>query len=255
MTNGHIKLIDFGLSFNCPTLLERINGSPRHKKNNRNCSEWLLYTKDSNIFSPYMQEPIPDELELSYKSDNSSSADCRSCNSATFLPKNIGNYLYSSPEIMNNEEYDYMVDWWSLAVLLFHFISGRTPFESFQKSSNLLSQVDEQKTIDNIRKQKVNWSVFPKSAGLSRQFISDILSKPFEFRLGYNNSDEIFYHPYFADINFKNLLSKPGPLIPNQGEESEFKSYLHYNSSDNLITVDMIGSEIGAMLELEEIPE
>jgi serine/threonine protein kinase len=42
----------------------------------------------------------------------------------------LGSPLYMAPELVSNKPYDEKVDVWSLGVITYQLLSGRTPFES-----------------------------------------------------------------------------------------------------------------------------
>jgi hypothetical protein len=130
--------------------------------------------------------------------------------SATAAPKEGGNYLYSSPEILLGDEYDYMVDWWGFGVLLFHFISGITPFAVSSAPHNAMVY-DICETVNNIISQKiVNWHSVPSEISLDcRDLISSLLCEPFPKRLGYDSCQHILDHRYFHGLGINAPAQSP----------------------------------------------
>lgn len=117
----------------------------------------------------------------------------------------VGNYNYSSPEMVIRSPYDHTVDWWSVGVMLFHFVAGVTPFDD----------VTRDKVHENIVLFNVQWHLLPAHiSSRCRDFIEGIITKTVEYRLGYKSSDQVLSHPFFEDVNFKSLYAHMGPYYP-----------------------------------------
>ncbi len=111
-----------------------------------------------------------------------------------------------------NKGYGPEVDWWSLGVIIFEMLCGYAPFTS--ESPQITC-----KKIMNFKRHLE----FPKQSKLSREAI-DLINKLItdvgkmeltkENRLGYNGADEIKNHPFFKNIDFKNLSKVTPPFIP-----------------------------------------
>ena len=54
-----------------------------------------------------------------------------------------GTYEYMSPELVNNKQYNYNVDIWALAILLYEMIHGKSPFKPKEKYENKKTEKDE----------------------------------------------------------------------------------------------------------------
>ncbi|CAM9602138.1 unnamed protein product, partial [Chrysoparadoxa australica] len=128
----------------------------------------------------------------------------------------VGTCQYLAVEVILKAGHGAGVDWWSLGVLLFHFLTGRTPFDA--------SNVD--KIFDNITSNSINWDAtkkldLPESA---LDLISALLNPNPSVRLGSNGAAEVKAHPFFDDVDWDMLHKRPGPFVP-QLKDDEDASY------------------------------
>lgn len=52
------------------------------------------------------------------------------------LTRGIGTFTYMSPEILNNEDYDYKTDVYSFGILLFYIFVGNLPKQNLKDKTN-----------------------------------------------------------------------------------------------------------------------
>ena len=94
-----------------------------------------------------------------------------------------GTMEYMAPEIVGSEKYDFSVDVWSLGILLYELIMGRSPFRS-KKDRNIMIKIkkhnlvfDENKNISNECKDLINGLL--DTNPLTRLRLKDIFEHPF----------------------------------------------------------------------------
>ncbi|KAI5171697.1 hypothetical protein NEFER03_1002 [Nematocida sp. LUAm3] len=103
--------------------------------------------------------------------------------------------LYTmAPEVIKGE-YTKTVDWWSLGVIAYMLVYNMPPF-----SGETTKAIEG--AIENDYPNKLNEIEEPLAS-----FITDLLVKDPESRLGTKSIAEIFNHPYFADIDWKAVKS------------------------------------------------
>ncbi len=151
---------------------------------------------------------------------------------------------YIAYEVVANKDYTHSVDWWSLGVLIFELVAGKTPFRA--KTSELI--------YENVIELNIQW--IPSIYGLCKDIIQKLLVTNPAFRLGHRlGSPEIKMHNWFSSLNWKKISMRQvsPPIIPNvntlckseaksaEDPAAEFMEYLndsnpnfHKQEADNL---------------------
>jgi len=111
---------------------------------------------------------------------------------------------YLAPEILLEQGYGKMVDWWSLGILIFEMATGYRPFSN-KNRDKLFEDIKE--TAPMIPNH------FSKNM---KDLITKLLEKDPTKRLGYNGADEIQKHPAFQNIKWDEdtMIKKTPPFIP-----------------------------------------
>jgi beta-adrenergic-receptor kinase len=119
-----------------------------------------------------------------------------------------------APEVLaKGVAYDSSADWFSFGCMIFKLLKGHSPFR-------------QHKTKDKHEIDKMTMTMaieLPDSmTNEMRTLLEGLLARDVDKRLGCNGrgSDEVKEHPYFRDIDWKQvyLLKYPPPLVPPRGE-------------------------------------
>lgn len=104
-----------------------------------------------------------------------------------------GTNCYFPPELITKKGYDRMVDYWTLGCLVFEMMVGRPPF--YHSNQNILYNMI---LTDDYKRELIEDEV-------AADFISRLLDKNPDTRLGCKGIEEIISHPFFASIDFQKL--------------------------------------------------
>ncbi|EDW97362.2 RAC serine/threonine-protein kinase [Drosophila yakuba] len=124
---------------------------------------------------------------------------------------------YLAPEVLDDNDYGQAVDWWGTGVVMYEMICGRLPF--YNRDHDVLFTlilVEEVKFPRNITDEAKN-------------LLAGLLAKDPKERLGGGKDDvkEIQAHPFFASINWTDLLLKkiPPPFKPQVASDTDTRYF------------------------------
>ena len=123
-----------------------------------------------------------------------------------------GTMEYIAPEIIENREYNNVIDFWSLGCLLYEFLYGFSPFNS----------VNNVNLANNIRRGRF---MFNKNVDVSQEakdMITGLLRTDPKKRLGAKGIQQIMSHAFFDSVDWELLRRKevkPPIIIKKQGQE------------------------------------
>lgn len=124
---------------------------------------------------------------------------------------------FMAPEIVAGKQYDRSVDWWALGVLIFQMLLCQSPFKG-----------DDQDDVFNaIEHDEVKYPV--NMPGETVLLLQALLTKDPSLRLGSGERDaiEIMEHPYFADVNFDDVLNMriQPPYLPEVNGDVDLSNF------------------------------
>ncbi|KAG8452140.1 hypothetical protein GDO86_004073 [Hymenochirus boettgeri] len=118
---------------------------------------------------------------------------------------------FMSPEILQGEEYDYTVDYFSLGVTLYEMIAARGPFRCRGE------KVENKDLKNRILNDPVTFS--EKFSFECKWICEALLEKDHKKRLGFKNGTchDLRVHPFFRSINWRKLEAGilPPPFTPD----------------------------------------
>ncbi|KAG4090904.1 kinase-like protein [Neocallimastix lanati (nom. inval.)] len=207
--NGHIKLTDFGLSRGY--ISSRCINSLKSKLND---------IKDKQIIPRTIAERRT--IHQSMRQDKK------------WAFSLVGSPDYMAPEILENNGYDYLVDYWSLGCILFEFLSGYPPFTA--------------PTMDEIWVNVYKWKQVlerPIYFGEDEEFNLSDESWNLITRLIADRSERISSlnqlqaHPFFKNhIKFTDLRTERGaipPFIPKLESDIDTTYFDDFSNPKNLL--------------------
>lgn len=112
---------------------------------------------------------------------------------------------YIAAEIVAAKPYTFAVDWWSLGVLVFELVSGKTPFRA-DNSEGIYT---------NIRNGKIQWVT--QTTETIKELCSGLLDPDSKSRLGARGAQEIKNAKWFSDVNWEKLANRhvQPPIVPS----------------------------------------
>lgn len=115
----------------------------------------------------------------------------------------LGTPEYMAPEILQGEEYDYAVDWWSLGAVANDLLTGSPPFPGSNYKA-ILNKIWSTKRI-----------TFPFYLTRDAQnLISRLLTRDPKKRLGHKDIDFIKKHSFFESVDWDRLEARDPSLVP-----------------------------------------
>jgi RAC serine/threonine-protein kinase len=100
--------------------------------------------------------------------------------------------------MLEDNDYGRAVDWWGTGVVMYEMICGRLPFDN-RDHDRLFKQI----MMDDVK--------FPRNiSNEAKSLLSGLLEKTPQKRLGGGPDDvrEIMAHPFFASINWTDLVNR-----------------------------------------------
>jgi len=121
---------------------------------------------------------------------------------------------YTAPEVVLGFEYDYVVDFFSLGVMVYRCLCGRKPFERKRGRNQRHKDKRHRKSSALDRNVIEMEPEFPPHyfSSKARSILKGLMAKNPLTRLGYNGISQIKQHPWFDPIDFG--LLEAGYLQP-----------------------------------------
>lgn len=135
-----------------------------------------------------------------------------------------GSHIYLSPEMVSMKGFTQASDNYGIGLCIYEMMFGQLPFYN--------EDIDKLHAL--IKKEELR---FPSDIEASAQMvdlISRLLTKNPKERLGSRSKDEIKSHPFFAGINWEDVLRKKlkPPFVEEEEEDVDVRRRLKLNDKD-----------------------
>lgn len=130
-------------------------------------------------------------------------------NNTDELTKTVaGTQEYLAPEILLKSGHNKNCDLWAIGIFCYELLHGKCPFEVENRDNP-----NQKKFISYVIQCKIKFD--PKLSKDATDFISKLLVVDHKSRLGAKDMNEIKQHPFFAGINFNDILNQrvESPLL------------------------------------------
>lgn len=168
----------------------------------------------------------------------------------------VGTPDYIAPEILEGKEHSFAVDWWSLGVVLYEFLTGEPPFHDVSKEKiyqnikecnykpidirNEDEDEEDEEDEDEIPEKEGENTKPIKISEEAADLINKLLTLDPSKRLGSNSSEDVLNHKWFSDIDPSNIDIPFIPELTSEIDTTYFKQrYTFENTNDTDIWADI----------------
>jgi len=284
-SSGHLKISDFGLAFDGHwthnqsyytnhrlSLMERLGITITGDKDDRKQAVKAQY---SNIRPESPEKTGVRQFEAEANSGGEGLLNWRDRVERRKLARSVvGTSQYMAPEVILGQSYDGRCDWWSIGVILYECLYGRTPFYCETRQATKEAIVNHHVTLafpfhdrwSRPTAESRRWlpPVTPMAIDLVQNILTDrenrLSSRLYRFhefrpnRLRHvpsglagrhvysNGAEEIKAHPFFANIHWASLYRMPPPFVPRFRENQSLTKYFEEEK-------DILGSAVSESSE------
>lgn len=267
--SGHLKISDFGLAFDGHwthnqsyytnhrlSLMERLGLTITGDKDDRKEAAQAKFS-DTRSGSP--EKTGVRQLEAEMNSGGEGLLNWRNRVERRKLARSVvGTSQYMAPEVILGQPYDGRCDWWSIGVILYECLYGRTPFYCETRQATKQAIVNHRATlafpyygqrVSRPGAESRRWlpPVSPVAIDLIQSILTDketrLSSRLYRFhefrpnRLRHvpsglagrhvypNGAEEIKAHPFFAGLQWNMMHRMPPPFVPRFRENQAVTKY------------------------------
>lgn len=157
----------------------------------------------------------------------------------------VGSPDYMAPEVLQGQQYDFTVDYWSLGCMLFEALAGYPPFAG--------ATVDE--TWQNLKRwQRVlRKPIYDDPSYFLSKRTWDLITRLVaakEHR--FKNISEIHKHDYFAEVDFDALRSQAAPFVPELDSETDAGYFDDFSNEADMAKYKEVHDKQKALEEMDD---
>ncbi|CAJ0966113.1 unnamed protein product [Ranitomeya imitator] len=128
----------------------------------------------------------------------------------------FGTFHYVAPEVILQKGYGRPIDWWSIGIILYEFLTGHVPFNGRCKKDIFNSIIRDDITL------KIKISTDNPDA---QDFMTQLLRKDPTHRLGTGGANEVKSHPFLRKLDFENLQYTKPWFRPDLSSEEDTRYF------------------------------
>lgn len=206
-----------------------LNKRPMKEKNVRKFMKQIVsglqYLNNKNV---YHRDLKPQNILLTqdYTIKISDFGLAKTCESNTLLDTICGSPMYMAPEIMKYKKYDTKADLWSLGVIFYQMLTGKTPYTARSHSE----------LMNNIENQDI---VFPKCINVTKEgldLLLKLLQKKSDERMTW---EELFKHIWLNDENIEHLFQTTHINNLNNNRCNDITNSVINNNDDEIFSIEI----------------
>lgn len=206
-----------------------LNKRPMKEKNVRKFMKQIVsglqYLNNKNV---YHRDLKPQNILLTqdYTIKISDFGLAKTCESNTLLDTICGSPMYMAPEIMKYKKYDTKADLWSLGVIFYQMLTGKTPYTARSHSE----------LMNNIENQDI---VFPKCINVTKEgldLLLKLLQKKSDERMTW---EELFKHIWLNDENIEHLFQTTHINNLNNNRYNDITNSVIDNNDDEIFSIEI----------------
>lgn len=135
-----------------------------------------------------------------------------------------GSHIYLSPEMASKKGFTQASDNYGIGLCMYEMLYGQLPFYS----------EDIDKLHSQIRRDEIKYPTDIRVSGEAKDLMQSLLKKNPKDRLGSRSKEELLNHPFFRDINWKDLIDKKlkPPFKLEDQDEIDLKRRVRINDRD-----------------------
>ncbi|EEP81161.1 serine/threonine-protein kinase sid2 [Uncinocarpus reesii 1704] len=157
----------------------------------------------------------------------------------------VGSPDYMAPEVLQGDEYDFTVDYWSLGCMLFEALAGYPPFAG--------ATVDE--TWQNLKQweQVLQEPVYDGPDYFLSRRTWDLITRMVASKESrFKNIKEIHMHEYFAEVDFNRLREMQPPFVPDLDSETDAGYFDDFGSEADMAKYKEVHDKQRALEDMAE---
>jgi len=215
-SDGHLKVTDFGLS-----KIVVFDSQGNQTKENPYIASSRGVNLNRHSTSTIASDPLRDL------------ASCTDMPARNSDDRIVGTPDYLSPEILLGVGHSFGVDWWALGVMTYEFLIGVPPFAD-ESAESIFQNI--------LNREMFEWPDEVPVSDEAKDFVDSLLQLDPKRRLGAKGSEEVKNHPFFAGINWDNVLtdSMTEFFVPKVNDEQDTSNF---SPRDSTASIDSFVSQ------------